>query len=45
VSASSQGVLFIIAHDKTNKELALKSKATLAKVNAHVIGLVINFYK
>jgi capsular exopolysaccharide synthesis family protein len=45
VSASSQGVLFIIAHDKTNKDLALKSKATLAKVNAHVIGLVINFYK
>jgi capsular exopolysaccharide synthesis family protein len=45
VSASSQGVLFIIAHDKTNKELVLKSKATLAKVKAHVIGLVINFYK
>jgi Mrp family chromosome partitioning ATPase len=45
VSANSQGVLFVIAHDKTNKELAIKSRATLAKVKAHLIGIVVNFYK
>ncbi|MBN2052655.1 polysaccharide biosynthesis tyrosine autokinase [Candidatus Woesearchaeota archaeon] len=45
VAANSQGVLFIVALDRTNKEMAIKSKETLAKVKAHTIGVVVNFFK
>jgi len=45
IAANSQGMLFILAHDKSNKDWALKSKETLHKVKVHIIGVVVNFFK
>jgi len=45
VTTHSQGSIFVVAHDKTNRDLAIKSKETLHKVKAHVIGVVINFFR
>jgi|GEM_PF-6564537 len=45
IAAHSQGVLFVIAHDKTNKELALKAKASLNKVKASLLGCIVNFFR
>ncbi|MBW2991372.1 polysaccharide biosynthesis tyrosine autokinase [Candidatus Woesearchaeota archaeon] len=45
LSANSQGVLFVIAFDKTKKDMALKARAALSKVKANIIGVVVNFCK
>jgi len=43
--ANSEGVILVVAHDRTEKANIKKSKEMLRKAKANIIGVVVNFSK